>query len=108
MEADFKAKEQADTAILNTKKDWLKKQDQLQEQMKQLEEKVTYRPLFSVPLLQNAIKLKFHIASHPKTEIKCIHTLETCRVLLSRPSSTLSRVWTIRSPAPSESERRSP
>jgi len=39
MEADFKAKEHADAAILNTKKEWLKKQDELQEQMKQLEEK---------------------------------------------------------------------
>ena len=45
METDFKLKEQAEAAIVNTKKNFVKKQNALHEQMKQLEEKVTYRPL---------------------------------------------------------------
>lgn len=39
METDFKAKEQAEAAIANTKKEFVKKQEKLREQMRQLENK---------------------------------------------------------------------
>ena len=89
LETDFKLKEQAEAAIANTKKNFVKKQNDLHEQMKQLEEKVTYRPLFSVPL---AITFTAR-ASQPdsKTNVQCV-------LNLARLPSTWRRRSTIRSP----------
>ena len=40
MEADFKAKEHAELAIANTKKQFVKRQTELRAQMRELEDKV--------------------------------------------------------------------
>ena len=42
METDFKTKEHAEEAILNTKKDFVKRQAELKVQMEELEEKVSH------------------------------------------------------------------
>ena len=42
METDFKAKEEAEVAIANTKKEFVKKQEELHAQMRELEEKVAH------------------------------------------------------------------
>ena len=88
METDFKAKEQAEAAILNTKKEWLKKQDELQDQMKQLEEKVTQRPLDFSAITHHAhrITLPQRIASKDRHKM---HTHpQNTPYPLPRPSST--------------------